>query len=268
MRENPGPGNRVGMTSYISKMFWTSLRSKSSGTMVYRGYTAARNASNTKTASADTPRAHSRRGSNTSVKSTKSAGVDGDKNGSSSRKQSGVGERPKGLDGGRGTRLDDVFKTDRDHRLERVTSRTSEGEIPAPRDSKDLKDLKDGKEGTDGKGSGIEEIREGIKVAGKDIADKLQSGTGIRSEEGLREEQVPIEPEKEGDTECTDLILVIHGIGELVGGSATQSLAHAYVVGQQLATQYEGFNFVYAANVLRQVMRQVRLILAQGILWR
>lgn len=41
----------------------------------------------------------------------------------------------------------------------------------------------------------------------------------------------------EGDTPCTDLILVVHGIG------------------QQLASTYEAYNFVYAGNQLRQVLR-------------
>ena len=39
------------------------------------------------------------------------------------------------------------------------------------------------------------------------------------------------------DLPCTDLILVIHGIG------------------QQLATTYESQSFVYAGNQLRQVLR-------------
>lgn len=44
---------------------------------------------------------------------------------------------------------------------------------------------------------------------------------------------------EESDVPCTDLILVIHGIG------------------QQLAAQYEAYNFVYASNQLRQCLRRV-----------
>lgn len=43
---------------------------------------------------------------------------------------------------------------------------------------------------------------------------------------------------REDDTPCTDLILVVHGIG------------------QQLAAQYEAYNFVYAGNQLRQIVRK------------
>ena len=44
----------------------------------------------------------------------------------------------------------------------------------------------------------------------------------------LEEENVPVVDSDEDDPPCTDLILVIHGIG------------------QQLATQYESYNFVWA----------------------
>ena len=46
---------------------------------------------------------------------------------------------------------------------------------------------------------------------------------------------------EDSDVPCTDLILVIHGIG------------------QQLAAQYEAYNFVYAGNQLRQVIRYVSM---------
>nr|ADE10037.1 unknown [Tremella fuciformis] len=54
----------------------------------------------------------------------------------------------------------------------------------------------------------------------------------------LEEENAPVVDSDEDDPPCTDLILVIHGIG------------------QQLATQYESYNFVYAANQLRQLLRK------------
>ncbi|KAJ9112564.1 hypothetical protein QFC19_000581 [Naganishia cerealis] len=74
------------------------------------------------------------------------------------------------------------------------------------------------------------------------LKEQLDKGNATKinksRQDALDEEQVPLANEEDDGTECTDLILVIHGIG------------------QQLAMQgYEGFNFVYAANLLRQVMR-------------
>jgi hypothetical protein len=86
-------------------------------------------------------------------------------------------------------------------------------------------------------------LAENTKERIKDHLDKGQASKPNTSrQDAMDEEQVPMTNEEENDTECTDLILVIHGIG------------------QQLAMQgYEGFNFVYAANLLRSVMRQVQL---------
>jgi hypothetical protein len=52
----------------------------------------------------------------------------------------------------------------------------------------------------------------------------------------LEEENAPVVDDAD-DTPCTDLVLVVHGIG------------------QQLATQYEAYNFIYAGNQLRANIR-------------
>jgi FtsZ-interacting cell division protein ZipA len=75
--------------------------------------------------------------------------------------------------------------------------------------------------------------------------------------DAVDEEQVPLTSDEEGEEECTDLILVVHGIGELVSTLVMTYCAKKNddAQGQQLATTYEGFNFVYAVNMLRQVMK-------------
>jgi hypothetical protein len=57
----------------------------------------------------------------------------------------------------------------------------------------------------------------------------------------LEEANAPVIHAQNDDEPCTDLILVVHGIG------------------QNLATQYESFNFIYASNQLRQVLRKQSL---------
>lgn len=54
----------------------------------------------------------------------------------------------------------------------------------------------------------------------------------------LEEQNAPVTQSHDGEEPCTDLFLVIHGIG------------------QHLAAQYESFNFIYASNTLRQIMRK------------
>lgn len=127
--------DRSGALTYLSKTIWASLRTKPSGTYVYRGYAAACAASGT---SGKDSQSSSRRGSSNSV-------------------------RPKKID------------------------------------------------------------------AVVEAARTLDTSA-------LEEENAPIV--SDDVTPCTDLVLVIHGIG------------------QQLATQYEAYNFVYAGNQLRQVMRK------------
>ncbi|KLT41457.1 hypothetical protein CC85DRAFT_247655 [Cutaneotrichosporon oleaginosum] len=57
-------------------------------------------------------------------------------------------------------------------------------------------------------------------------------------QKSMEEQNAPITRSHNDDEPCTDLVLVIHGIG------------------QHLAAQYESFNFIYAANQFRQVLRK------------
>lgn len=54
----------------------------------------------------------------------------------------------------------------------------------------------------------------------------------------FEEQAAPVIHASNDDKPCTDLILLIHGIG------------------QDLAKEYEGFNFIYASNQLRRVLRK------------
>jgi hypothetical protein len=67
----------------------------------------------------------------------------------------------------------------------------------------------------------------------------------------------PVGNEDEG--EVTDLILIIHGIGQGVGRMFQIHVSCGRTDTLQLATQYEGFNFIYAANLFRQVARYANL---------
>ncbi|GMK59318.1 hypothetical protein CspeluHIS016_0703330 [Cutaneotrichosporon spelunceum] len=57
-------------------------------------------------------------------------------------------------------------------------------------------------------------------------------------QKSFEEQNAPITRSHNDDEPCTDLVLVIHGIG------------------QQMAAQYEAFNFIYSANQFRQVLRK------------
>lgn len=71
----------------------------------------------------------------------------------------------------------------------------------------------------------------------------------------------PKSPARVGNEELgdvTDLILIIHGIGQGVSCHFVTilfSLPRAHIFFFKLVAQYEGFNFVYAANIFRQISR-------------
>ncbi len=205
------------MTSYLSKIFWATLRAKSTGTMVYRGYSAALAASSAAAKAASTAsdsKARSRRNSNASARSGESH--------PGSRRQSALGgEKPKGLKD-HDVRLEDVFLHDKAEKMERSASAGStklaagasagESEVPLPK----------GKLGPGDRSSFGGHVKDDLKRAGDELKERLERNMKRDKEDALKEEQVPLTAEEEGAEECTDLILVIHGIG------------------QQLATQYEG----------------------------
>ena len=126
--------------------------------------------------------------------------------------------------------------------------------------SKDFKDKNTRAEGSlaeDAKLAGesaVEVVGEAFKavsmadkelLGGEKALDRLNQGIkGERNDSSssdrqraLEEEVVPVVDSSEDDAPCTELVLIVHGIG------------------QQLATQYESYSFVYAGNQFRQVLR-------------
>lgn len=92
-----------------------------------------------------------------------------------------------------------------------------------------------------------EKVREDEKQQEKKENEKDPSATEMLSsakvnldnrKKALEEQNAPVTHSHADDNPCTDLFLVIHGIG------------------QHLAAQYESFNFIYASNTLRQIMRK------------
>ncbi|RXK37136.1 hypothetical protein M231_05587 [Tremella mesenterica] len=162
-----------GALNYLSRAFWSTLRTKPSGTYVYRGYKAAKMAKDDKSSI-------SRRGSNASVRSQEKS------------------SRPASV-------IDDKLQPE-------IGKGNRTGRTDAPERSSQDDDEKKGQSSTD---SAVSDAKT-----------------------AMREEREPIVDADDNDTPCTDLCLVIHGIG------------------QQLATQYESYNFVYAGNQLRQVLRK------------
>lgn len=185
----------TGTMTYLSRAFWSSMRSKSGGTYVYRGYGAARVASGKDKEGATGRRSasHSRRGSSSSTRSA-------------------MAEK------------DDTL-------LKRAISRDGSRNGPHAAVIDAFKDI----------GAGAEEAIGGFKEGLKEIKDDGKNGVAAAQQghlNAVEEENAPLVEANDDDAPCTDLILVIHGIG------------------QQLATQYESYNFVYAGNQLRQVMRK------------
>ncbi|WVQ64180.1 uncharacterized protein L199_002342 [Kwoniella botswanensis] len=193
----------TGALTYLTRAFWASLRAKPSGTYVYRGFGPAAAASGKDKDKMETSpgrsRPHSRRGSNSS-------------------QRSGIMEKSPSMH----HRALSKDKSHRDH----------------------LGDRDETVVGAAVKGLGLSagETLSGVKKSLDDLKDderrKRPVGLSADTRDALEEENAPLVDAEEDDAPCTDLILVIHGIG------------------QQLATQYEAYNFVYAGNQLRQVLRK------------
>lgn len=209
------------MTSYLNKLFWTSFRSKPGGIMVYRGYGAASRASGKSNSKPSSRRSSttSRRASMSSIRSTGTA-ADREK----SKLATGDGAIPTFDSGDESSEHAEPEKTIKPWKTHKSTlSADDKHLVPPPLAHKAKKAV---------------HLAENAKDRIKEQLDKGNAAKATKSrQEAMDEEHVPVTNEEEDDSECTDLILVIHGIG------------------QQLATSYEGFNFVYAANLLRQVMR-------------
>lgn len=189
--------------------------------MVYRGYGAASRASGKSNSKPSSRRSSttSRRASMSSIRSTGTA-ADREK----SKLATGDGAIPTFDSGDESSEHAEPEKTIKPWKTHKSTlSADDKHLVPPPLAHKAKKAV---------------HLAENAKDRIKEQLDKGNAAKATKSrQEAMDEEHVPVTNEEEDDSECTDLILVIHGIG------------------QQLATSYEGFNFVYAANLLRQVMR-------------
>ncbi|WRT68907.1 uncharacterized protein IL334_005889 [Kwoniella shivajii] len=192
----------TGTLTYLTRAFWASLRAKPSGTYVYRGYGPAAIASgkNKGDASPGRSRPLSRRGS-------------------ASSQRSGVADKSPSMH----------------HRALSKDRSSKEG-----KNEKKLETVV----GAAVKGLGLTagETLSGVKKGLEDLKDEEKRnrpvGFSADTRNAIEEENAPVVDSEEDASPCTDLLLVIHGIG------------------QQLATQYEAYNFVYAGNQLRQVLRK------------
>lgn len=189
--------------------------------MVYRGYGAASRA-NGKTSSKPSSRRSSTTSRRASMSSIRSTGTAPDRE--RSKLATGDGAIPTFESEDESPEHAEPQNTVRAKKTHRSTL-SGEHSVPPPLAHKAKKAI---------------HLAENAKERIKEQLDKGNANTAKANksrQEAMDEEHVPVANEDDDDTECTDLILVIHGIG------------------QQLATSYEGFNFVYAANLLRQVMR-------------
>ncbi|WOO83447.1 putative phospholipasec [Vanrija pseudolonga] len=125
---------------------------------------------------------------------------------------------------------------------DKATSQPSSG-AATPKEPKD-----DTKSKTEAKGAKPSSSKDSQRKASRDNSAAANEGiqdvlNKVKKDwEGKRkafeEQAAPVIHASNDDKPCTDLILLIHGIG------------------QDLAKEYEGFNFIYASNQLRRVLRK------------
>lgn len=101
-----------------------------------------------------------------------------------------------------------------------------------PSSVSDLADMQMAAHADDNGDKGANFVQNAFKRVQEELDTKKKS---------LQEESGPVVNAQHDDEPCTDLILVIHGIG------------------QHLAAQYESFNFIYASNQLRHGLRKQAL---------
>lgn len=199
------------MTSYLNKLFWTSIRSKPGGIMVYRGYSAALRGSGH-----DKPKQpSSRRGSHSTA-----GGAGGSRRGSVSSVRSmgtdGAGEKVVGRKSGLRNSMD--FKgvevdvqggggVDMKRSISEPTNTDPNDptiSVPPPAPPSTRK-------------AGTEDVKPADHTKPRDVASEKEreKTKGEKAKDALDEEQVPLMGAEEDEDECTDLILVVHGIGEL-----------------------------------------------------
>lgn len=178
---------QTGMSSYLNKIFWSSMRSKAGGTMVYRGYEAALKATGGKQAQAQAAAGGSRR-------SSSSTAADHRRSASVSKPMSA------------GSRL----SADMDRKVksqdESEAKQTLKESSATPAKKREIKDL-------------AVDALEGVRDRAKDLAQDARAQVHLPGSPGhksraMREQSVPVTGEEDEDEPCSDLILVIHGIGE------------------------------------------------------
>lgn len=89
----------------------------------------------------------------------------------------------------------------------------------------------------DGKGVNGQTKSKSARVQATEFLNRAKQEFDAR-QRSFEEQNAPVIRAHNDDEPCTDLVLVVHGIG------------------QHLAAQYESFNFIYAANQFRQVLRK------------
>ena len=106
------------------------------------------------------------------------------------------------------------------------------------------------------------------------IIDPQEEDMEVKREDTLKgknkasewRETLPPVGNEDGDDNVTDLVLIVHGIGQGVNTSFPSYRGIDSRSTFQLATTYEGFNFVYAANLFRQISRcAVHFLVSDGV---
>ncbi|WVO15288.1 hypothetical protein L204_102944 [Cryptococcus depauperatus] len=198
--ENGYKGRLVssGTLNYIARAFWSSIGAKPSGTYIYRGYKEACAASGVDASDGSCPK----------DKETRPTDLH--------RDDKDVHANLTGLNLGR-----DVSPSEQT--LDRFGSvvESSINTVGAT-----------ASEAVQGLAKGFETLHD------QQLGESAERERRTDQRKAREEEYAPLVHDTGDSDACTDLILVIHGIG------------------QQLAINYEAYNFVYAGNQLRQTLRK------------
>lgn len=191
------------MGSYLNKLFWTSFRSKPGGITVYRGYSAAlRGSGHEKKLSASAP--GSRRGSTSSRRGSTSSNISAgneDKKDKDKDKDTDSKDKPKEK-----TKAKSGLRKSLDFAigsagLKKTQPPPDSNEVksdllvppPQPRPNRQVSQI----------------MEESLNGQGETYQKKKKP----QVKDALDEEQIPMTADEDDAEECTDLILVIHGIG-------------------------------------------------------
>lgn len=240
------------MTSRLSATLWSALRyggsSNTGGTLVYRGFQAAHLAAHPPPAPAKSPRSSLDASRPSSVRSGSPLRAENKKKEKTNPKPPSLRARQslEDLRANLGDKLGDKLRLGEEiaHELGEGV-RKGVGELVGVTPIEGAEGLGPGDPaGRDpeasGAGGGAPDQLEGVDLPNK---VRLSPQVQIFSPKGLSDDWKLAfcvlqkdngDPGEPPSDEVTDLILVVHGIG------------------QQLAVSHEGFNFVYATNILRK----------------